>query len=198
MDRVTEVSRKNGVATVKFLSGETVRVPSALYLERRVRAGDFMDPEAYRLFAAQRGYPHALESAMKFLALRERSEQEITSRLRRSCYADSAIQKVLDTLKAHHLVSDSRFAEEWVASRSKKYGKRRIAQELRMKGISSPEAQQALDEWPEEEEYRRALEHGLKLNRKFQGDRQKITQALIRRGYSFSIARKAAEEAAKT
>ena len=86
MDRVTEILRRGGVASLRFLSGEVVRVPSAVYLERRLRIGDFADPEAYRLFAAQRGYPHALEAAMKFLALRERSEKEVRTRLRRSCF----------------------------------------------------------------------------------------------------------------
>ena len=64
MDRVVSVERKNGVATVRFLSGDTVRVPSAVFLERRPRTGDSLDPDAYRLFLLKRGYPHALEAAM--------------------------------------------------------------------------------------------------------------------------------------
>ena len=194
-DRVMEIKRQHGVATVKMMSGDTLKIPSALYLERKLHVNQPLDPEEYRLFMMQRGYPHALEAAMKFLALRERSEQEIVSRLRRSHYDEGTIQKVLDTLGLHGLVSDERFAEQWVHSRSRKYGKNRIAQELRRKGVAGEEAQAALDTLPEEEEYRRCLEQAKRLCRKFQSDPKKIAQSLTRKGYSWSMARQAAEEA---
>ena len=195
MDRIEEIKRKNGIATVRLLSGDVLHVPSAVYLERRLRPGQEIDPEAYRFFMRQRGYPHALEAAMKFLALRERSRQEVRARLRRSCYDEETIARVLDTLCLHDLVSDPRFAEQWVHHRARRYGKRRIAQELRMKGISGQEAQQALDALPDEEEFRQATEQARKLSRKFHGDQQKIAQALVRRGYNWSAARKAAAAA---
>lgn len=194
-DKVIEIKRQHGVATVRMMSGDVLKVPSALYLERRLHVNQPLDPEEYRLFMMQRGYPHALEAAMKFLALRERSEQEIVSRLRRSRFDEAAIQKVVETLNLHELVSDERFAEQWVHSRSRKYGKNRIAQELRRKGVSGEEAQAALDAVPEEEEYRRCLEQAKKLLRKFQSDLKKIAQSLTRKGYSWTMARRAAEEA---
>ena len=124
-----------------------IQISPAIQLKERNTDGRRVQTqEEYRLFMMQRGYPHALEAAMKFLALRERSEQEIRTRLRRSQYDEATIQKVLDTLGLHDLVSDKRFAEQWVHSRSRKYGKNRIAQELRMKGVNGPEAQAALDQ----------------------------------------------------
>lgn len=197
MDRVTDITRKGGVATVKFLSGETLRIPSALYLERRVRKGDPADPAAYRLFVAQRSYPHALEAAMKYLALRERSEQEVRARLRRSCFDESAIERVIGVLRLHGLLSDSRFAGQWAESRLRRYGKTRVARELQTKGVGSEEIKKALDALPEEEEYRRAVSQAQKLQRKYRGDQKKLIQALIRRGYRYSLAKKAAEEAAE-
>ena len=196
-DRVMEIKRQHGVATVKMMSGDTLKIPSALFLERKLHVDQPLDADEYRLFMAQRGYPHALETAMKYLAQRERSEQEIISRLRRSQYGEATIQKVLETLNLHELVSDGRFAEQWVHSRSRNYGKRRIAQELRVKGITGQEAQAALDAVPEEEEYRRCLEQAKKLRRKFQNDLKKIAQSLTRKGYSWPMARRAAEEATK-
>lgn len=195
MDQVTEITRKGGVATLRFLSGDTLRVPSAVYLERRLHVRQKMDPEAYRMFVRERSYPHALEAAMKFLALRERSCREVQTRLARSCYDEATIAHVLDTLSAHQLVSDQRFAGQWVASRARKYGRNRISQELRIKGVSGEEAKAALEELPEEEEYRQAVEQGRKLARKLQNDPKKIAQALVRRGYGFALARRAAEEA---
>ncbi len=197
MDKITEIKRKNGVAAIKMQSGETLRAPSALFLERRLHTGQQIDPEAYRMFLRERGYPHALEAAMKFLALRERSEQEVRTRLRRSCYDEATIDRVLDTLGLHDLVSDERFAEQWAHSRSRKYGKNRVAQELRMKGVSREQAQAVLDAIPEEEEYLRCLEQAKRLCRKFQSDPKKIAQSLTRKGYAWSMARRAAEEASR-
>ena len=193
MDKIVEIERKCGVAHVKFLSGDTLKIPSALFLERKLREGEMIDPEAYRAFMLQRGYPHALEAAMKFLALRERSEKEIWQRLRRSCYDEMTIARVMETLSLHSLVSDERFAEQWVHHRGKKYGKNRIAQELRIKGVEGEEARKALEALPEEEEYQRALEQAKKL-RKRMDDPPKIVQALIRRGYSWSMAKRAVDE----
>ena len=192
-----EIKRKNGVATIKMESGETLHAPSALYLERRLHTGQQMDPEVYRLYLRERGYPHALEAAMKFLALRERSEQEVRARLRRSCYDEGTINRVLNTLGLHDLVSDARFAEAWVHARSRKYGKNRIAQELRVKGIDRQEAENALGTLTEEDEYCRAVEQAQKLCRKFQNDPKKIAQALTRKGYHWKMAKEAAEEAVK-
>ena len=197
MDRVTEIKRKGGVATVKTESGDTLRVPSALFLERRLRVGQPIDPDAYRLYLRERSYPHALEAAMKYLALRERSAQEVRARLRRSCYGEETVGRVLDTLGLHDLVSDARFAEAWVHARSRKYGKARIAQELRVKGIAGQEAENALNGFSEEEEYRRAVDQAKRLCRKFQKDTKKIAQSLQRKGYSWRMAKNAAEEAVR-
>ena len=195
MDTVIEITRKNGVATVKLLSGDALRVPSALFLERRLRVGENVDPEAYRAYLEKREDVFALEAAMKYLALRERSAQEVRQRLRRACYGEACVERVLSALCGHHLISDARFAEAWAHSRARKYGRGRIARELRVKGVGQAEAQAALDAIPEEEEYRRAAEQAAKLCRKFQGDAKKIAQSLMRKGYGYGIARRAAEEA---
>ncbi len=197
MDRVVEIKRKGGVAAIKMESGETLRVPSAVFLERRLHTGQQIDPDAYRLFLRERGYPHALEAAMKYLSLRERSEQEVRVRLRRSCYDEGTIDRVLDTLGLHELVSDARFAEAWVHSRSRKYGKNRIAQELRIKGVAGEEAESALNTLTEADEYQRAVGQAKKLCRKFQNDPKKIAQSLTRKGYHWKMAKDAAEEAVK-
>lgn len=194
MDKILDVTRQDGVARITFASGEMLKVPAALYLERRLRPGETIDPSAYRQFMLQRGYPHALEMAVKYLVLRERSVQEIRTRLRRSCYDEAVIERVLDTLDAHALVSDTRFAEQWVHHRSRQYGRRRIAQELRLKGVGGEEAAQALSALTAEDEQTQADKQAQKLARRM-NDRQKVMNALVRRGYDFAVARRAAERA---
>lgn len=195
MEIVTEVKRAGGVATIRLQSGEEIKAPSALYLERRVRPGQAIDAEAYRALIRDRGYPHALKAAVDYLALRERSEKEIIQRLKRVHYHEMTIAKVMETLAGHHLYSDERFAENWVHKRAKKYGKRRIAMELAQKGVKGQMAQEALDTLETEDELSAACKQAEKIVRRVKGDRQKLVQALVRRGYDWSIAQKAARHA---
>lgn len=195
MDVVTEVKRKGGVATIRLQSGDVVKAPSALYLERRVRAGQTLDGEEYRAFIRDKGYPHALKAAVDYLSLRERSEQEIVQRLKRVHFHEMTIARVMETLAGHHLYSDERFAENWVAHRSRQYGKRRIAMELRQKGVSGETARQALDTLEAEAELAAAVKQAKKALRRVKGDEQKLVQALVRRGYDWKCAKAAAGQA---
>ncbi len=194
MDTVTEVKRAGGVATVKFLSGEVLKIPSALFVERKLRVGQMVDGEAYRAFIRDRGYPSALKAAVDYLSLRERSEKEIIQRLKRVHYHESTIARVMATLDAHHLYSDERFAENWVAHRARKYGKRRIAMELRQKGVSESETQNALDTLDRQDEFTACVKQAEKLIRRLKGDEQKMIQSLLRRGYDWQLAKSAVRQ----
>lgn len=195
MDTVTEVKRAGGVATIRLQSGDVIKAPSALYLERRLRAGQAVDAEMYRAFIREKGYPHALKAAVDFLSLRERSEQEIVHRLRRVHFHEMTIARVMETLAGHHLYSDQRFAETWVSRLSRKYGRQRIAMELKMKGVAGDTARQALDGLNAEEELASAIRQAEKAVRRVKGDEQKLIQALVRRGYGWPVARQAARSA---
>ena len=195
MDRVAEIKRAHGVAAIRLESGETLRAPSAVYLESPLRPGQPLDADAYRAFVNKVSDGHALEAAMKYLALRERSVREVKARLRRACYGEETVERVVAALEKHHLLSDARMADAWTASRSRKYGRNRVARELRQKGIPDEEVSRALETIPQEDEFRRALDQARKLLRKFGGDRQKTVSALIRRGYPWPLARRAAEQA---
>ena len=197
MDTVTEVKRAGGVATIRLQSGDVIKAPSALYLERRLRVGQAVDAEMYRAFIRDKGYPHALKAAVDFLSLRERSEQEIVQRLRRVHFHEMTIARVMETLAGHHLYSDQRFAETWVSRRSRKYGRQRIAMELKMKGVSDDTARQALDGLDAEDELSSAIRQAQKAVHRVKGDEQKLIQALVRRGYGWQVARQAAKEALK-
>jgi regulatory protein len=77
--------------------------------------------------------------AFILLKVRPRSETEILDRLRRKRYPEEIIALTLDFLKTKGFIDDRAFARLWCESRLKKpYGVRRIALELRQKGIAAP------------------------------------------------------------
>lgn len=187
---IVSIKRMHGVAHVKLENGEMFKFPSVFLSERPLKMGRMVDQEEYLAFVQQRALPFALERAIRLQAMREHSEKEIASALRRSAYPEPVIAQVLSMLTGSEIISDERFAASWVRHRAKNRGRRSIAAEMQIKGVSSEETQKALNEWPEEEELAAACKLADKLVRQGK-DEQHVLQALLRRGYSYTLARKA-------
>ncbi len=75
--------------------------------------------------------------AFTLLKFRPRSEYEIRTRLKKKNFDAKVIQEVVTFLQEKKFIDDAQFASAWITSRLKKpLGLRRIAQELREKGIA--------------------------------------------------------------
>lgn len=75
--------------------------------------------------------------ALASLARREHSRLEIAQKLQRrvATVEPGELAQVLDRLQARGLLCDQRFAANWARARAGRYGRRRIEQELRWRGI---------------------------------------------------------------
>jgi regulatory protein len=74
------------------------------------------------------------ERALNLLARREHSRVELARKLAPHGEADE-IAALLDQLEARKQLSDARYAESLTHARAGKYGSRRLAHELREKGV---------------------------------------------------------------
>lgn len=98
----------------------------------------------------QGGHPPPDEAAVRaraldLLARREHSRLELDRKLRLRDFPPELINPVLDSLSAEGLLSESRFAEEWVRSRvARGQGPNKIWAELRQRGLDEAEVRQAL------------------------------------------------------
>ena len=71
------------------------------------------------------------------MSRREHSRFELETKLRARGFADDGIAETLDALLAEGLQDDFRYAESYVRSRANRgYGPRRIAQELKQRGVA--------------------------------------------------------------
>ena len=142
-------------------------------------------------------YPAALDRAVRLLAERPRSRKEISDRLASARFDEEVISLVLYKLEKEKLLDDRDFAEQWVHSRGLKYGASRISRELRMKGIDADTASEVLESLSEDEQLLRAADFALrKIRSQRSGEdpqklKQRVTAAIVRRGYSWNIALKA-------
>lgn len=105
------------------------------------------------------------------------------------------IERVLERLEEKGYSSDQKFAEAWVRSRqlTKKSSKRRLQQELQAKGVASDIISTVLDDGSIDESgnLRRIIEKKQKQTR-YQ-DETKLTQYLLRQGFSYSDIKKELE-----
>lgn len=201
MDVIASLRKERGKMCVTLESGQELQVPLSLFHERPLAPGQALDLEAYDQWLLLRQYRHALDRGVGYLAARARSRRELESRLLRCGYRPATVEMVLYKLQRENLLDDADFARQWVEARSgRTLGKRRIAQELQRKGVSRAQTEAALsavDEEAEAEACRRAAE---KLASRYGREEprqavQKLTQALVRRGFGWDESRRAAEQA---
>lgn len=75
-------------------------------------------------------------TAVRLLARREHARNELAAKLRQRGFAGEVIDEVLSDLASRGLLSDDRFAEEYVRYRyNRGYGPLRIRAELRDRGV---------------------------------------------------------------
>ena len=196
---ISSVKRVHGRASLILSSGETLAMPRAMLKERPYRGGMPFDRAQFHAFLLERSYPFALDKAVSLLASRARTEQEIVSALRQNAYPEQTIARVMARLYEEGYIDDAAFAEQWVSARTAKgMGVRRIRQELRLKGVSQHDIDEALDSVDEEETLDAAVRAAEKASRgrdlSDPTNRQKIIAALVRRGYDYSTAKTALQK----
>lgn len=129
---------------------------------------------------------------MDWLARRECSRCELEQKLaRRFPDATAAIGPVLDQLELEGLLSDARFAESFVRSRANRgHGPRRIAADLRTRGISPAALHEAPDDWLVRAREVRARRFGAELPADAAACARQM-RFLAARGFPADICRKA-------
>lgn len=81
---------------------------------------------------------------MDLLSRREYSRRELYQKLAPHAESPDEVEKVLDELSSRGWQSDHRFAEQFAEIKGRKYGSRRLAAEMREKGIESEAISEAL------------------------------------------------------
>jgi len=133
----------------------------------------------------------ARNTAYRLLTYRARSRQELEAKLKDREFGDAVIEAVVAGLTRLGYVNDREFARQWAAGRIRLrgFGKRRIEQELRNKGISRDVIQETLrevfEDAPEADIAQREAEKKLRSLTRFPPEvrRRRIAGHLERRGF---------------
>ena len=188
-----------------FLDGSfAFGIHQDVLLDFEVGKGVQLDVPTQRKMIAADERLRALGRAFELLAYRNRSGFELRQRLRRAEYSDPAIDGALDRLAELNLIDDRCFAETYAEARfsHKGYGPHRIAMELRMRGIDrdiidAVIAERLSDGEAQLERARAFAEKRLgRIRRETdpRKQRQRLYNALLRRGYDSEIISHVIEE----
>ncbi|HSX29801.1 MAG TPA: RecX family transcriptional regulator [Candidatus Saccharimonadales bacterium] len=131
------------------------------------------------------GLDKAYGNALRYVAMRPRSEWELTEYFRRKGIDGEATAVIINRLRGLDLLNDAAFAKAWVANRQalKPISKRRLVLELKQKHVAEDIITSAVTQDSKDE--RNAIKKLIEKKRKSYTDPQKLLQYLARQGFSY-------------
>lgn len=187
-----EVQKRNKERVNVYLDDEfAFGLP--LLLAAALRKGQRLNDAQIAALREQDGIEKAYDRALNYLSYRARSEREIRTYLRRKDVSDDVAEEIMARLRRVGLVDDAAFASLWVRNRqaTSPRGERALRQELWQKGIARDVVDEALTDL---DETGQALEAARPRAQRLAGleaaeFRKKLTDFLLRRGFSYGVAR---------
>ncbi len=190
-----EQSKRAQKLRLRFDDGSTMLVPAALLTELRLGVGLELSPAALESLRDSCALASAKERAVRIVSASAVSQKELEHRLVRKGESEEHAQEAVQWLSDLRLLDDAAVAEQIVRSGAAKgYGASRIRQMLYEKRVPRELWDEALAALPPQDD---AIDEYLR--RRFRGatpDRaecKRATDALLRRGHSWSDIRRALE-----
>lgn len=141
------------------------------------------------------------KAALRLLAFRPRSENELRSRLARKKLPVESIESVMQDLRRGGMLDDARFAKLYALSRiqSRTFGKERVKRELMQRGLSPAVVESAMESIEDIDDRSVAEEAARKKlatmkNLTPEAKKRRLHGTLMRRGFSVSVIFKVLDE----
>ena len=203
--KITEITKgKAKLWAVRLEDDSTLWLHSDLLYGAGLRTGDDLTEERIADLRQQAAEHRAYEYGLYLLEKRGYSYRELYDRLMTAPEAqETAVLQALEKLTRYGFVNDARYAEQLAAHyvEGKKYGLRRAAFEMKHRGLSQTDIDDALAAYDNAETISVMLLE--LLQKKYvryltdPDDRkstEKVTAALVRRGFTYQQIRYALED----
>ncbi|MBI1801530.1 MAG: RecX family transcriptional regulator [Chloroflexi bacterium] len=147
MDTITALSpqQKNPQRVSVYINAQFAFGLAAI-VAARLKVGQAIGAEEVARLRALDEAEEAYNKSLGFLSYRPRSRAELERYLKDKGVSEGARAQVLERLARLELVNDRSFAQYWVENRETfgPRGKRALRQELRQKGVSDEQVQEAI------------------------------------------------------
>lgn len=193
MNTVTVVETRKNRQGVKVIldEGSAFSLSLAVAAEAGLHKGQTLSiPEIERLKSTDQLH-RSLNSALRYMSPRPRSEVEIRTRLSRHGFDTETIQKVLAELKKQGLVDDVAFAQFWRENREnfRPRSRRLMELELKQKGVDAEIiAEATIDVDDDQGAYRAAQKKARSLSGlDYPSFRKRMGSFLKQRGFYYEL-----------
>jgi regulatory protein len=197
-----QVKDENRVSV--FLDGDfAFGIHQDLLLQFNLYPGRTLSVEEQEAIQAAEQLFAAKANALAYLTYRPRTEQEVRKKLLKQSFDGAIVDKVIERLYELQYLDDGAYARSYARSRlaNRGYGPGRVRLELRRRGVAQPLVEQALEEAYADEDplvmaRAQARKRWPRLARESDPykRRRKLTDFLVRRGFSYETARQVVEE----
>ena len=176
-------------------SGIFMDVTLATY---KIKTGGEFDEGEFARIKEENDARVSFDMATSYMEKYVTSEKGIKDYLKKKGFDEKIISKAVEKLKEYGFVDDEKFAKNYFESLSSGKGKRAIATKLLQKGISKEIVENLLENVDEEQQFETAkklAEKFVKNRAQSANLRQKCLAHLIYKGYDYSVAQKATQDA---
>ncbi len=152
--------------------------------------GQELSQETYEEILREILVPRAKKRAMFLLEKMDRSQRQLTDKLKDNGYPEEVVEQAIAYVKSYHYIDDKRLAESYVRFYQESRSRRRITQDLLKKGIDKDIIEEAL-----EQEFQQSEEdmiQALLVKKKYdkmnatRKEQEKMYRFLMQRGFKSS------------
>ena len=154
-----------------------------------IEKGQELSEKVYREILEEVLIKRAKSRAMHLLEQGDRTKRGLQDKLVQNGYPPEAVEAAIAYVESYHYIDDKRYAVNYIQNQRGKKGRARLMLELRNKGVSQEDIEQAFSETEEDMDTREAI-RGLILKKRGtreaigEKERQKLYGFLMRRGFA--------------
>lgn len=184
------IPQEKGRALVHFDNGMKVLLYKGEIRRLSLKEGEYIPETLYEKILKEIVGMRAKKRAMHLLERMDRTESQLSEKLRQNGYPDICIEEAIAYVKSYHYIDDTRYAENYVRFHQQKKSRQRLKMDLYSKGIDKAIIEEVLEKTfssDEQEKIRQLLEkRHFDYGRSDRKEQQKTYQFLMRRGFRSS------------
>ena len=188
--QIKDKTRCNIYVDGRFCCGLTLETT----VKNRLKVGQIVSVERLAEIQLESEKSTAFDKALTHLSATRKTEKQIRAYLEGKGYLPAVVEYAVEKLRSYNFLNDGEYAEAYVESVAKRKGGRLIRMELRQKGVSDSEIDEALNTLGEEQELSTAkavLEKYMRGKPSDIATQQKAYRHLMSKGFDYETAKSA-------
>ena len=188
IERIEASKHKRGRVLVFLEDGVCLKITEQELLDFGLRSGDELDEETLKRLKDAAGVSNVKANAADLIGKRAMSRRDLERKLQEKGASEAEARYASEWLEAIGAINDADYAVLLAQHCARQgYGPARVREKLYEKGVPREMWDDALDSLPEPaESIDRFLEHKLRGNPLDEKEKKRLSDALLRRGFSWS------------